>query len=185
MDIDNKLKEIGLTELEKEELDFGPSSLFKEDFDPIKQIEKLTKLRELNGHYYFVPEVAQHHNTSEEIAQQFVSIKDFIDKVLNKLPYILTIIALVVGVYFITSIYFKCKNNKKEAIIVYNKPSSSKEEDVEIKLLEEDKKSDECKENKTISGTETIQVSVQQNASNFADESKSLINEILKRKDKL
>ena len=185
VDIDNKLKEIGLTELEKEELDFGHSSLFKEDFDPIKQIEKLTKLRELNGHYYFVPEVAQHHNTSEEIAQQFVSIKDFIDKVLNKLPYILTIIALVVGVYFITSIYFKCKNNKKEAIIVYNKPSSSKEEDVEIKLLEEDKKSDECKENKTISGTETIQVSVQQNASNFADESKSLINEILKRKDKL
>ena len=66
-----------------------------------------------------------------------------------------------------------------------NKPSSLKEEEVEIKLLEEDKKSDECKENKAISGTETIQVSVQPNASSFADESKSLINEILKRKDKL
>jgi hypothetical protein len=64
IELDNK--EIDLTSpmLEKEEFSFEHSSLFKEKFDPIKQIERISKLNDLNGHYYIMPEI-KHLNTNE------------------------------------------------------------------------------------------------------------------------
>jgi hypothetical protein len=58
IEVDNRVIDIFNGKVESERINLAHSSLFKEEFDPISQIEKMTKLKEINGHYYIMPELA-------------------------------------------------------------------------------------------------------------------------------
>jgi hypothetical protein len=67
IEVDNDIRDIFNKEEEKEEMNFLHSSLFKQEFDPISQIERITKLKEINNHYYMQDVMLAAVNSTENI----------------------------------------------------------------------------------------------------------------------
>ena len=110
INIDNKIRDVSTFDPVKDNPDFTHSDSLGIDYDPLKQIEKMTKMRELNGHYYFAPEL--HAHVSEEIGDNLQSIKNMLFKIFSQLPIYLIGISIIATIALIIYGIIKCKRRR-------------------------------------------------------------------------
>lgn len=123
VEIDNKMRDINTFEIKRNELKFSHSAAFNNSFDPIKQIEKLIKLREMNGHYYFSPEIQQ-YNTTSNIAETLIELRRIGNQIMGVLlTVIIVFIAVAIG-YKSYKKYRKNKTKRNKFVVKFNKQES-------------------------------------------------------------
>jgi hypothetical protein len=117
-----------------------------EEFDPIEQIRKMTKLRELNGHYYFIPELHKERNVTEEIGLGILYFKRTFEKILNYLPIISIVLFCFILLFILTYCLIKhhtkicCKEkirrrNQSEIKLTELQPNRPTSEEEVVKLI--------------------------------------------------
>lgn len=129
--IENDVKRISSYELDKYEIDLKHTNLFDKNFDPIKQIDRITKIRELNGHFYLIPDNT-FVNTTEVVVNTFNSIH-FVFASLHAL--IIEVIITVVALYVRIRIRKRIKKQLTQVVKFVKKENQNNESDSEKVIL--------------------------------------------------
>jgi hypothetical protein len=95
-------------------LDFNHSRLLSEEFDPVGQISRLTRIRELNGHLYIAPEI----NTEKAVSQGGMGLKiagQIIKEMFSEFWWVMIAIGavIIIALVLTTTVRRRCNGKRR------------------------------------------------------------------------
>jgi len=112
--IDNEIKDLSIVLWENYKIDFKHPDLLKEDVDLFEKLNKVIQLKELNDHYYFMPEIQSEGNSSEEIARNIEKGALAVAIMLATLKTGMVIIGIIILIYLILKYILVWRRNQPE-----------------------------------------------------------------------
>ncbi|MFM7683964.1 MAG: RNase H-like domain-containing protein [Bacteroidota bacterium] len=130
---DNKIKDLSqMSSEDNNNIVIRHSNEFEKPFDPISQIEKQSKWRELNGHHYFVPDLHSKSTESEELGVGMEKLKNVYEYTMKIIPMLITIpiIFLIIFLaWLLKGCFRRCMCSK------LSEKEETKEEDCEMQVI--------------------------------------------------